>query len=96
MNVLHRFLTNNGRLRYHIVRRGFQWCRVECCHAIVVFLVPRVCVFLHHCGSYGRAMRRVFWNSTALLVVGATNGRGRQRSNWVRQVMVHQIKCPIW
>ncbi len=60
---------------YHIVRRGFQWCRVECCHAIVVFLVPRVCVFLHHCGSNGRAMRRVFWNSTALLVVGATNGR---------------------
>ena len=39
----------------------------------------------------GRAMRRVSWNSTALLVVGATNGHGRPRSNWVRQMMVHQM-----
>ena len=34
-------------------------------------------------------------SSTAPVVVGATDGPGRQRSNWIRRVMARSKSCPV-
>ena len=75
----------------------YQYSRTYPVGAHCYLRLSRIRVNLHHFQWAGD--ETVSWNSTAplALVVGATNGPGHPRSNWVRQVMLQKMShLVVW